>query len=250
LIKIKLTKAKLFPGISKEVRVLEIKHDYDKALIASDLHCEDSCRILSLLYNLALKKRCDALVILGDLFEDYHQTAKIDEVKEKVLNMIGFKDLRQTFNLIYLLSSASHDPIIPRPSVKVRNGLKLILSPYPVILRISGLRIIATHGEIMISNGALVHMINLVLWKLGVKLAVEKITRKALCLNSSEWLISGHTHIPGIDPKYKVANAGSWKLSWRKGLRYWRPSTFSYIEVEGKCLKLRMISWEREHIRT
>ncbi|RLE84764.1 MAG: hypothetical protein DRJ41_02560 [Thermoprotei archaeon] len=240
--RIKLVKVRILPFLSKKIRVLDLRDSnsfrYRNALLISDIHCRNYCKPLKIILNLAERRKYDVVIILGDLLDDSHKPANKSTIVHLLSKTLGGEKLN--IELIYVLSTASHDPLLPRPYLLSGEiAKKLVVSPYPVALRVDQFSLFLTHGEIIVKSGALAHIINLVLGKLGVELAIEKIMKRSLmaCF-ADEWLIAAHTHIPGLDFEYKVGNTGNWRLMWQRKIRYWKPPTYSLIEISKKGIRL------------
>lgn len=208
--------------------------EMDRAVLVSDVHCRlGSCRAKSVA-ELAVKEG-SPLVILGDLFDDFHWRVSASEL-ERALRAL-FKGVAG-LEIYYVTSGSSHDPILERDLHLKLGGLVVRAYPRALVARIGSLYTFLTHGDMALRNGAHAFMVNAAAQICGKNLYLEKVLKRKLRLPDSWWLIMGHTHIPGIDHAARVANTGSWKRAWRAVTPYWRPSSDTYVLVEGKSVKL------------
>ena len=192
------------------------------------------------------KENIRNLIILGDLYDDLHIP-----LSEKILCNI----LKRTFQpianqvekIIYIISTASHDPIIQKEVIKCslaykEKTLDILVSSVPLVIKINNFTALLTHGEIAISNGAIAYLLNKIMEQSGNPLYIERLLKKKLNLNKNVWLIMGHTHIPGISYTARVANTGNWKKIWfTNKIPYWRTPSFTYILVKENNISLKRI---------
>jgi len=215
--------------------------EVERAVLVSDIHCRPrSCKAKEVA-KIAAREGA-SLIVLGDLFDDLHREVSDSEL-ERALHAAfrGVADLE----VYYVTSSSSHDPILER-EVRLRLG-GFIVNVYPgaLVARVGQLRAFLTHGDMALRNGAHAFLVNAVALLLGEKLYLEKTLRRKLRLPSDWWLVMGHTHIPGIDREARVANTGSWRVSWSFGIPYWRPPSTTYILIEGSSIELRAAGPQR-----
>ncbi len=215
--------------------------DIESAVLVSDLHCRfRPCEHAKTLRNIVKREDCECLVVLGDLFDNFHRLASGSEVAKALASLLG-PVLRELSMLVYVTSSASHDPILPvRYETKI-NGCRVLMSPQPLQGILGNVQVFLTHGEIAILNGAVAHAINKLASLRAGELYIEKKLKLALRLPASTWLIMGHTHIPGIDYEHRVANTGSWQEKYLFGfLPYWRHPSRTYILIaDGRVVLKR-----------
>lgn len=211
------------------------------AIIASDIHCRRGkpCKAFQYILEACRGAGADCLIVAGDLFENLHFPLDPLEVKRHIKKIAGDKALPS--KLIYVLSGASHDPIIGKVSVIKEDGRSIVIVPKKLVVSIGGKKVCIVHGDIFVRNGILAHLYNRVYSMLGTKLALEKKLKEAFG-GECEWLIAGHTHIPGIDHAEKVANPGAWKALWISRLPYWRRPTNTFIYFGEKKITLIKIN--------
>ncbi|MHA1626438.1 MAG: hypothetical protein ACTSVF_04790 [Candidatus Asgardarchaeia archaeon] len=203
-----------FPWITKymEIRGFKLNLGGNSVLIVSDLHLSESSDPIEGISDFLNKKGIENLVIAGDFIEHHREISK-DELKPFIsmgLKKIGLE--KSELKVVYLTSLSSHDPIIreEKVSIKYEDGpLVIVLRGYCRIF-IGGHSFVVLHGDYSVRNGALAGFINLVASTLGKKLFLERLLRRILRVENDEWLVMGHTHIPGIDEEDRVANCGSW----------------------------------------
>lgn len=211
------------------------------AIIASDLHCkrDKPCRALQYILEAYKTFGADCLIIAGDLFEDLYFPLSPREVIHYIKKIVGNKALPK--KLIYVTSGASHDPIIDKVTIIDEDGGMIVIAPKKLVISIGGRKVCIVHGDIFLKNGVLAHLYNRIYSFLGTKLAIEKRLKKIFG-SECEWLIAGHTHIPGIDHARKAANPGTWKSIWFFHLPYWRRPTNTFIYFGRKKITLIKIN--------
>jgi len=228
-------------------RYPELYEKSDKCIIASDLHCKEECNALCTLINIAIENKIGVMVIIGDLFDKMHFPCSCEYVFSKIKDLIRRchpnSIVRNTLKILYLTSRSSHDPILDRDCEIIFSlnsiDFTLTILTHPVYIILNGTRLFLTHGEIFVKNGAAAFILNVFAKVLGTDLFLEKTLKRKLKLAENTWLVMGHTHIPGIDYQYRVANTGGWRRVWKQGIPYWRKAYNTYILVEKGKLKLK-----------
>ncbi len=142
------------------------------------------------------------VVVVGDLLDDrrYFYTA-LNSSLDKLLIEAGLESYE-----VYWVTSMIHDP-----DVKPGTYGELHVVGHTAVFRIGDVVAVAHHGETACRLGPLALAASYVLGKLGVELPLEKLWRKLCKVPESWWVIFGHSHLAGIDYKWKVANTGSWR---------------------------------------
>ncbi|MEQ9715461.1 MAG: metallophosphoesterase family protein [Candidatus Asgardarchaeum sp.] len=210
----------VFPWITGylklEVQNFNIKEN-SRILIISDLHIKYKKQRqpnLDKLLKIIREKEIDTLIIAGD-FLDNHLKISLNQLKNIViegLSKIGV-DKFANLRVFYVMSLSSHDPIINDTLIEFEHddSLKVTIVRGALKITIGNCNFLVLHGDYAARNGAVARFINLLMLKLRKQqLYIEKLLKRKLQLSKNEWLIMGHTHIAGIDYKYKVANCGSW----------------------------------------
>ncbi|MCD6380999.1 MAG: metallophosphoesterase family protein [Candidatus Odinarchaeota archaeon] len=203
-----------FPWITKymSIKKFELNLSGNSTLIVSDLHLSESSDPIEEISNFLNEKGIKNLVVAGDFIE-YHRETSLDELRSFIsmgLKKIGLE--KSELKVVYLTSLSSHDPIIrgEKVSIKYEDGpLVIVLRGYSRMF-LDGHSFVVLHGDYSVRNGALAGFINFLASILGKKLFLERLLKRILRVENDEWLIMGHTHIPGIDEENKVANCGSW----------------------------------------
>lgn len=207
----------------------------DPVVVVSDLHCSSaSCRVGEVV-ALASRSGAKTLVVLGDLFDDLHRPLSTSELRRILASLFrGAGELE----VVYVASLSSHDPLLQGAARFRVNAQAFRVYPGPVVARLGRLTALLTHGDLALRNGAHAFLLNSLMGAAGAKLFLERKLRKALRLPQHWWLFMGHTHVPGIDYDARVANAGSWRDHWLRGLPYWRPPSHTYLLVESGRVEL------------
>ncbi|AKG38129.1 hypothetical protein MA03_00840 [Infirmifilum uzonense] len=172
-------------------------------------------------------------MVAGDLFEDLHYRISTYQLKFEILKLGLPTELPPL--IIYTPSFSSHDPIVDEGSINL--GRSRIYIRRVAHIQLGDDEVVVTHGDIGIANGAIAHLVDRVGSLVGRKLLVEEKVKEKLNLRN-QWLIMGHTHIPGLDTTRRIGNPGSWKSAWGKWLPYWRKPTYSLIFYDGKSFRL------------
>lgn len=205
-------------------------------VIVSDLHCTPRHRPTLEVAKLARSLGARNLIVAGDLFDDLHQALPADALAEAL--RWAFRGA-QGLTVHYVTSGSSHDPIQPSPAVVRAGPLRVHVYPRYMLFSTGAGTIFVTHGDVAVPNGLHAFAINLAARLVGEELFIERRLRERLGLPPGWWLVMGHTHLPGIDYGARVANAGSWRESWRAGLPYYRPPSRTFILADGDLRLLR-----------
>ncbi len=207
------------------------------ALLVSDIHAEFGDRKMALVTCLAAEVGASSLVVLGDLFDDMHRTVTMDELG-RALKAIFRESALSELEVYYVTSLSSHDPILGKELHICLGSARVHLYPGVLIAQMGRGVAFLTHGDIIVKNGAHAFAVNLLAEMFGKTLYLERKLRKALQLPDNWWLFMGHTHLPGLDPAFKVGNTGSWRGAWVPGVPYWRPPSRTVIYVGDNEVRL------------
>jgi predicted phosphodiesterase len=143
--------------------------------------------------------------IVGDLFHSAGDARKImaKDPAQSISAILGFDEL--PIKVFFVQGSPPHDP---QPGGQtVFESTPIVSLGQCAILNFNHLKVIAYHGHDMSLKGAIGHA-----WDRFVsKLSLERAWKRLAGAADSDWVIFGHTHIPGIDAKHKVANCGGWQ---------------------------------------
>jgi len=176
-------------------------------LFISDLHLKSTelFTFTDNLRNLIQAQRVSNLVIVGDLFDSWKDMRGLlgnPPSFALVRNLLG---IGQTpVRAFWVLGSPGHDP---RDFQIEGNGEQTEALGHCALIKMPGFNVVAYHGHDFSRVGALAHAYDRFLVRLGM----EKLWKRLAKVNPSSWVVSGHTHIPGIDDKARVANCGGWQ---------------------------------------
>jgi len=218
----------MIPGLFKKPfnRVLEVKLE-EPIVVISDIHNDSSLPPEFL--NKIREIKPKTVIFAGDLFDEAHRLVSMTTLK-KMLKPKVLLLPDSVKKVIYVLSSVSHDPIIQDEVAELEYPFRdVIVTKRCLKVLVNSLEAYITHGDISCPNGALAHIINRLASLIGLSLFLEKLLKRKL--EDRCWLIMGHTHIPGICRKYRVANTGSWK-------EYYRRASRSFILINGGRVQL------------
>jgi predicted phosphodiesterase len=132
------------------------------------------------------------LVIVGDLFDSPEDARGIMAKEDSIGKILGFDDL--AVKVFFVWGSPPHDP---SPS----DQLVFAHAPFTplgrcAILDFKQLRVVAYHGHDLSLRGAVGHG-----WDRFIsKLSLERAWKRLAGVANSDWVIFGHTHIPGTGP--------------------------------------------------
>jgi len=193
-------------------------------LFISDLHLRASTPFpfTEQLQACVKRENIENLVIDGDLFDSPEDAEKILRSADK-LDFLGLREV--PLKSYWILGSPRHDPRNPTTtSLNVLGNC--------AVLTYDGLSIIAYHGHELSLKGGIAHAIN----RFISPLIVEKMWKRLARVDVNTWVIFGHTHIPGLDMKSRVANCGAWAT-----YRLVRP-TGTGIILNANVPKLRLVT--------
>lgn len=221
---------KNFPWITRyfEPMTLTWRSSGGKIVIFSDTHIKEGGLPQSLA-EFIVKEKFDVIIAAGDLIEYGHRRIKENVLKQKLVEVFD-RIIRESSvkEIFYVVSMSSHDPKINRVLDFMAEGKRITVVPGVLIIENSG-KFYITHGDYASRNGSIARILNRIfdLW-------TEKKLRSALKLPKDAWLICGHTHIPRIDTKLRIANTGSWR-----GKLLAKPAyTLVTIDIDGGLVTL------------
>jgi UDP-2,3-diacylglucosamine pyrophosphatase LpxH len=175
-------------------------------LFISDLHLKAGRPFP---YSLGLREVLETrnvsnLVIVGDLFDTPEDAGNIvANTSQPVAKILGFDGL--TLKAFFVYGSPSHDPSPKDEAIFAHTSITPLGTC--AILDFGNIVVVAYHGHHLSTKGAFGHA-----WdRFVAPLSLERTWRGMAGVPESDWAIFGHTHIPGIDPKHRVANCGGWQ---------------------------------------
>ena len=180
-----------------------------KTLFISDLHLT-ARPALEEQFNLDFSD-VQNVVIVGDFFnqpKDFESFGNSEpERMETVLKEItpqGFSG-----KIFFIFSAHSHDPRLKEISrLEIGDFEFVFLGEYGKFLINGKQEIIAFHGG-QLHEGIFGGGIAWLAKKIGQEVVLEKLGKKRFDIPADTWVVSGHSHVPGIDQASKVANTGS-----------------------------------------
>ena len=199
-------------------------------LFISDLHLrgDRSFKYSENLRHFVEQHQVSSLIIVGDLFNT-PKDAKVILARRSpptILSILGVNGFRVQVFLVE--GSPPHDP--PQGE-QLMSTAPFILLGRCAVFSIGGLRMVAYHGHDLSRKGALGHG-----WDRFVsKMSLERAWKRAAGVAENDWVIFGHTHIPGIDSKNRVANCGGWQSI---GFLVRPACTAIYVTTENSSLEL------------
>ena len=148
------------------------------------------------------------LVIDGDLFdspEDGQEILGTSRSEGGVMNSLGLEG--SSVNMFWVVGSPPHDPVDLANEEKDPGGITVLGEC--AIIECGSLEVMVYHGHDMSNRGAYGH-----LWDRFVsRLSLERVWKRFANVDESIWVIFGHTHIPGVDLRSRVANCGGWSTN-------------------------------------
>ena len=179
-------------------------------LFISDLHLRSngSFRYAKDLRNFIELNNVSNLIIDGDLFDspkDAQEILNILHSGGSVLNVLGLEGLR--VNTFWVMGSPPHDHVDQAIWEKHSRGIEFLGNC--AMISCGRLDVMAYHGHDMSIKGVYGHV-----WdRLISKLSLERMWRRFANVDRKVWVIFGHTHIPGVDSRSRVANCGGWSAN-------------------------------------
>ena len=233
-----------FPWLTGYWRPVIVDIDVNPGVVAvvSDVHLGANLgpvhRIGAVLRGLGV----DYLVVLGDLFDDEYRVVNGSELYRLLRWAASSLALNPGTTVVYTISLSSHDPQLPvdKPVRVDVDGVTFIVVPGIARLRMGGCTVYVSHGDYASRNGAIAFAINLLACAIGQCGVVERLMRWVLGVGDDEWVAIGHTHLPYIDPRLKVANPGS----WFNQIPMKPPMNVMVMRCEGPSLKVDIVKAE------
>ena len=175
-------------------------------LFISDLHlrANQPFQYSAAIRRVLQERQASNLVIVGDLFDSPKDGDAIAGRRPgSIAEILGVTGLR--IKGFFIEGSPPHDP-----SAKEIVGLDI----FPLVqlgrcamLALDRVSVIAYHGHDLSWKGMFGHG-----WDRFISpLSLERAWKRFAQVPASDWVVFGHTHIPGIDVKHRVANCGGWQ---------------------------------------
>lgn len=201
------------------------------ALFVSDLHLRADWPFAysAALHELLKRRSVSNLIVVGDLFDSPGDARKIlsKATAPPIGDILGFDDL--PVKAFFVDGSPPHDPSPEERSIF--DGSPLVAVGRCAILSFNGMQAVVYHGHDLSLKGAVGHG-----WDRFIsKLSLERAWKHQAGVPDQDWVIFGHTHIPGIDTKHRVANCGGWQS---KGFLVHPACTGIYFSSESGSLEM------------
>ena len=201
------------------------------SLFISDLHLRSGQPFAysTALHELLKKRRVSNLIVDGDLFDSPRDARKILDkaASPSIGDILGLDDL--PVRVFFVDGSPPHDP--PPEERAIFDGTPLLPVGRCAILSFNGMQVVAYHGQDVSMKGAVAHSWN----RFISKLSLERAWKHLAGIPAQDWVIFGHTHIPGIDAKHRVANCGGWQS---KGFLVHPARTGIYLSPEDESIEV------------
>lgn len=177
------------------------------SLFISDLHLKahrpfqysDSIR------RVLQERNVSNLIVVGDLFDSPEDGRIIARecAGATIADILGVRD--SPVKAFFVEGSPPHDP--SSKETATLNALPLQQLGRCAILDFKKMTVVAYHGHDLSWKGAIGHA-----WDRFVSpLSLERAWKRLAGVPHSNWVVFGHTHIPGIDVQHRVANCGGWQ---------------------------------------
>jgi predicted phosphodiesterase len=144
------------------------------------------------------------LIVVGDLFDSPEDAVNIvgDGSDSPIADILGLQGL--PINAYFIQGSPPHDPSAEEGPLNLAPLIRL--GPC-ALLDFKQMTVVVYHGHDLSWKGAIGHG-----WDRFISpLSLERAWKRLAGVPDSDWVIFGHTHIPGIDVKHRVANCGGWQ---------------------------------------
>ncbi len=225
--------------IERELKMSSIRLNSNSMLVVSDLHIDANLSELSVISELIRRGGVSAMTIAGDLFD---RRVKVNDSELRMMLHWAIRRLgliNDELTLIYVRSESSHDPELEDyGSIKITRLNNVLVVTVPRVIKVNfpncSSSVYIAHGDYTVSNGLLAGLINIFSLTLLRLPIVELMTRKLLGVSDDDWVIIGHTHLPAISGRFKIANPGSWK-----GIFFIKPYN-GYVLI--KCINNQLIT--------
>ena len=105
-------------------------------------------------------------------------------------------------DLFWVVGSPPHEPVDMAMEEKDPGSITVLGDC--AVIECGSVEVIVYHGHDMSNRGVYGH-----LWDRFVsRLSLERVWKRFANVDTTMWVIFGHTHIPGVDARSRVANCG------------------------------------------
>jgi len=177
------------------------------SLFISDLHlrADRTFQYTKAIHHILESRHVSNLIVVGDLFDSPKDALQIagHSGVSPIADILGLQGL--PINAYFIQGSPPHDPSSKEDGTV--NMAPLVRLGRCALLDFKEMIVIVYHGHDMSWKGAIGHA-----WDRFIsQLSLERIWKRVAGVLDSDWVVFGHTHIPGIDVKHRVANCGGWQ---------------------------------------
>jgi predicted phosphodiesterase len=207
LVNFRLLMYPLIPRLNPAVHAKRLRLT-GSTLFISDLHLKSNrpFNYSKDLHNFIETNNVSNLVINGDLFDspkDAQEALGSSPSMSSASKMLGLEGL--SVNLFWVIGSPHHDPTGSSNNLTSSGGLQVL--GRCAFIDCGHFEVLAYHGHDMSLVGAFGHG-----WDRFVSgLGLERMWKRLARIDQTVWVIFGHTHIPGVDIRSRVANCGGWQ---------------------------------------
>jgi len=199
----------LYPVLPASNPMKDAKHlrlEGPVALFISDLHlvANRPFEYSDALRRVLMDRQVSNLIVVGDLFDSPADGKMITgDTRLPIVDILGMRNL--PIKGFFIEGSPPHDP--SSTDMAALNIAPLVQLGRCAVFECNKVTVIAYHGHDLSRKGAIGHG-----WNRFISgLSLESAWKKVAGVPESDWVIFGHTHIPGIDAKHRVANCGGWQ---------------------------------------
>jgi len=201
------------------------------SLFISDLHLRagQPFAFSAAVRELLKRRRVSNFIVNGDLFDSPADARKMLDktASPSIGDILGLDDL--PVKAFFVDGSPPHDPSPDEHALF--DGSLLVPVGRCAILSFNGMRVVAYHGHDLSLKGSIGHG-----WDRFIsRLSLERAWKRLAGVPDKDWVIFGHTHIPGIDTKHRVANCGGWQP---KGFLVHPARTGIYLSPENESIEI------------
>lgn len=197
-------------GLRQTVQAIEQTETIElsgKTLFISDLHLTAK-PALDEQFNLDFSDVAN-VIIVGDFFNQPEDFASFGNSEEKSFRAVLSEIVPANFaGKIFFIHALNHDPQgLETQKLSFEKFEFFHIGEYGKF-NVNGTSIVAYHGH-QLHSGIIGGGISWLAEKVGQSLPLERLGKKRFGIDQETWVISGHSHVPGIDQEAKVANTGS-----------------------------------------
>ena len=197
----------VIPSLNPTAHTKQIKLR-GSTLVISDLHLKSNqpFKYPSDLRNFIEARQVSNLIVNGDLFDSSEDARKVLGSPPETAGVLGELGLDGLpLNLFWVVGSPDHD-LSNLLSGRSSLGTFEILGKCALV-GFGHVQVMMYHGHDLSLKGAFGHAWN----RFISKLSLERFWKRIAKVDRTLWVFFGHTHIPGVDSRHRVANSGGWQ---------------------------------------